>query len=102
MNQQMMMRLRKMQKQLQEAQEKLQNSEFTGTAGGMVSATIKGTHEVVSIKIDPEAFESKEDIEMIEDSIVSALNDANRKLEAETEKVLGPYAGAAGGMGGLF
>lgn len=101
MNQQMMMRLRKMQKQLEEAQAKLQSTVFTGTAGGIVTVKMKGTHEVLSVEIDPEAFESKEDIEMIQDSIVSAINDANRQLEAETAKVLGPYT-SMGGMGGLF
>lgn len=100
MNQQAMMRLKKMQKQMMEAQEKLEQTVFTGTAGGgMVSVEVKGTHEVVSIKIDPEALESKDDIEMIEDSLVAALNDANKKIEAESQKALG---GFGGGFGGLF
>ena len=77
MNQQAMMRLKKMQKQMMEAQEKLESTVFQGTAGGgMVTVEVKGTHEVVSVKIDPDALESKEDIEMIEDTIVAALNDA--------------------------
>ena len=67
MNQQAMMRLKKMQKQMMEAQEKLESTVFQGTAGGgMVTVEVKGTHEVVSVKIDPDALESKEDIEMIE------------------------------------
>ena len=71
MNQQAMMRLKKMQKQMMEAQEKLESTVFQGTAGGgMVTVEVKGTHEVVSVKIDPDALESKEDIEMIEDTIV--------------------------------
>lgn len=100
MNQQAMMRLKKMQKQMMEAQEKLEATVFTGTAGGgMVTVEIKGNHEVVSVKIDPDALESKDDIEMIEDTIVAALNDATKKLEAESQKVLG---GFGGGFGGLF
>lgn len=100
MNQQAMMRLRKMQKQMEEAQAKLESTVFTGTAGGgMVTVEVKGTHEVVSVKIDPDALESKEDIEMIEDTIVAALNDANKKIDAESQKVLG---GFGGGFGGLF
>lgn len=100
MNQQAMMRLRKMQKQMEEAQAKLESTVFTGTAGGgMVTVEVKGTHEVVSIKIDPDALESKEDVEMIEDTIVAALNDANKKIESESQKVLG---GFGGGFGGLF
>ena len=95
-----MMRLKKMQKQMMEAQEKLEATVFTGTAGGgMVTVEVKGNHEVVSVKIDPDALESKDDIEMIEDTIVAALNDATKKLEAESQKVLG---GFGGGFGGLF
>ena len=65
----------------------------------MVTVKVKGTHEVLSIEIDPDALESKEDIEMIQDSIVAALNDANKKLESESQKLLG---GFGGGLGGLF
>ena len=100
MNQQAMMRLKKMQKQMMDAQKQLEESVFTGTAGGgMVTVEVKGTHEVLSVTIDPDALESKEDIEMIQDSIVAALNDANRKLESESQKLLG---GFGGGLGGLF
>ena len=100
MNQQAMMRLKKMQKQMMDAQKQLEETVFTGTAGGgMVTVKVKGTHEVLSIEIDPDALESKEDIEMIQDSIVAALNDANRKLDSESQKLLG---GFGGGLGGLF
>lgn len=100
MNQQAMMRLKKMQKQMMEAQEKLESTVFTGSAGGgMVTVEVKGSHEVVSVKIDPEALESKDDIEMIEDTIVAALNDAIKKIENETQKSLGAFGG---GFGGLF
>ncbi len=96
MNQQQMLRLKKMQKQMMEAQAKLEASVFTGTAGGgMVTVEVKGTHEVLSVKIDPDALESKEDIEMIEDTLVAALNDANKKLEDATQKIMGGF----GGMG---
>ena len=97
MNQQAMMRLKKMQKQMMEAQAKLEASVFTGTAGGgMVTVEVKGTHEVLKVTIDPDALESKEDIEMIEDSIVAALNDANKKLENESQKLLGGFGGGLG------
>jgi len=81
---------------MMEAQAKLEASVFTGTAGGgMVTVEVKGTHEVLSVKIDPDALESKEDIEMIEDTLVAALNDANKKLEDATQKIMGGF----GGMG---
>lgn len=100
MNQQAMMRLKKMQKQMMDAQKQLEETVFIGTAGGgMVTVEVKGTHEVLSVTIDPDALESKEDIEMIQDTIVAALNDANRKLDSESQKLLG---GFGGGLGGLF
>ena len=95
MNQQQMMRLRKMQKQMMEAQEKLESTVYTGTAGGgVVEAQVKGNHEVVGIKIDPEAIE--DDLEMVQDMIVLALNDANKKIEAESQKLLGGFGGGMG------
>ena len=72
MNQQAMMRLKKMQKQMMEAQEKLESTVFTGTAGGgVVTVEVKGSHEVLSVTIDEEA--AKDDLEMVQDMIVLAL-----------------------------
>lgn len=100
MNQQQMLRLKKMQKQMMDAQKQLEETVFTGSAGGgMVTVQVKGTHEVLSVTIDPDALESKEDVEMIQDSIVAALNDANRKLESESQKLLGGFGGGLGGFG---
>ena len=100
MNQQAMLRLKKMQKEMMAKQNELMETVFTGTAGGgMVEVKVKGDHTVVSINVDEDAFESKEDIEMIQDTIVAALNDANKKIEQKTAEVMGPFAG---GMPGLF
>ncbi len=100
MNQQAMMRLRKMQKQMEEAQAKLEATVYTGTAGGgMVKVEVRGDHEVLSVTIDPEAFESKDDIEMIQDTIVAALNDARKKLEKEQQETMGQFTGGFGGFG---
>lgn len=100
MNQQAMMRIRKMQKQMEEAQAKLEATVYTGTAGGgMVTVEVRGDHEVLSVTIDPEALESKDDIEMIQDSIVAALNDANKKLDREQQQVMGQFTGGLGGFG---
>lgn len=97
MNQQQMMKLRKMQKQMMEAQQKLEESIFTGTAGGgIVTVEVKGNHEVVSVTIDPEA--AADDIEMVQDSLVLALNDANKKIEEESQKLLGGFGGAGMGL----
>ena len=98
MNQQAMMRLKKMQKQMMEAQERLEATVFTGTAGGgAITVKVKGSHEVVSVEIDEEL--AKDDLEMVQDMLVIALNDANKKIEAETQKSLG---GFGGGIPGLF
>ncbi len=95
MNQAQMMRLRKMQKEMMEAQEHLEQTVFTGTAGGgVVKVEVKGNHEVVSVTIDPEA--AKDDIEMVQDMIVLAINDANKKIEAETQKSLGGFGAGMG------
>ena len=65
MNQQQMMRLKKMQKQMMEAQEKLESSVFTGTAGGgVVTVEVKGNHEVLSVTIDPEAAQDETEYQL--------------------------------------
>ena len=95
MNQAQMMRLRKMQKEMMEAQERLEQTIFTGTAGGgVVKVEVRGNHEVVSVTIDEEA--AKDDIEMVQDMIVLAINDANKKIEAETQKSLGGFGAGMG------
>lgn len=94
MNQQAMMRLKKMQKQMMEAQEKLENTIFKGTAGGVVTVEVKGSHEVLSVTIDKEALE--DDLEMVQDMIVLAINDANKKIDAESQKTLGAFGGGMG------
>lgn len=100
MNQQAILKLRKMQKQMMEAQKRLESTVFSGTAGGgMVEVEVYGNHAVKSVTIDPEAIETKEDVELVQDSIVAALNDANKKIDNEQEQLMGPLAG---GMPGLF
>lgn len=95
MNQQQMMKLRKMQKQMMEAQEKLETTVFTGTAGGgVVKVEVKGNHEVVSVTIDKDAME--DDLEMVQDMIVLAMNDANKKIDAESQQLLGGFGGGMG------
>ena len=95
MNQQQMMKLRKLQKQMEEAQAKLEATVFKGTAGGgVVQVEVKGNHEVVSVTIDPEA--AKDDIEMVQDMVVIALNDAMKKIDEESSKIMGGFGGGLG------
>ena len=86
-------------KQAQQMQERLQKqmaeARVEGNAGGgMVTVVINGAKQVQSLKIDPEAI-SKDDVEMLQDLIVAALNDAHRKADEEMQKQMG------GMMGGL-
>ena len=90
-----------MQKEMMEAQKRLEESIFTGTAGGgMVKVEVKGDKTVLSIDIDEDIL-NPEDKEMIQDTILMAINDAMRKVDEETQDVMGAFTGGMG-MPGLF
>ena len=85
----LMQQAQKMQKQMQEAQEKLADLEMTGQSGaGMVNVVMNGKYKVVKVTLDPKAVDS-DDVEMLEDLIVAALNDAHQKIEAHTSEEMG-------------
>ncbi len=97
--QQMMMKAQKMQQEIQKKQQELEQKEFTATAGGgMVTVTVLGNKTVQSIKIDP-ACVDPDDVEMLEDLVKAAVNEALRKCEEDRESTMGKLAP---GMGGLF
>lgn len=99
MNPAMMNKIRKMQKEMMEAQKRLEESVFTGTAGGgMVKVEVKGDKTILSIDIDEDIL-NPDDKEMIQDTILMALNDAMRKVDEETQDVMGAFTG---GMPGFF
>jgi DNA-binding YbaB/EbfC family protein len=82
-----------MMKQAQQMQERLQQQmhelRVEGNAGGgMVTVVINGAKQVQSLKIDPEAV-SKEDVEMLQDMIVAAINDAHRKADEAMQQTMG-------------
>jgi DNA-binding YbaB/EbfC family protein len=88
-----------MMQQAKEMQQKLQQQmagvRVEATAGGgMVTVTMSGAKQVLSVKIDPEVV-SKEDVEMLQDLLVAALNDANRKVDEQLGQSM------SGLMGGL-
>lgn len=86
-----------MQQQLLAAQERLANSVVHGKAGGgLVEATVKGSGEVVAVKIDPKVVDP-DDIETLQDLIVGALTDASKQVNALTREQLGPLAGGQPG-----
>jgi DNA-binding YbaB/EbfC family protein len=99
------MNIQNMMKQAQQMQERMQKQmadmRIEATAGGgMVTVVIDGAKQVHSIKIDPEAV-SKDDVEMLQDLILAALNDAHRKADEAMAKQM---QGMMGGMKipGLF
>jgi DNA-binding YbaB/EbfC family protein len=85
--------IQQMMKQAQQMQERLQKemaalSVEASAGGGMVTAIVNGAKQLLSIKIDPEVV-SKDDIEMLQDLIVAAVNDAHRKADEEMQKKMG-------------
>ena len=96
MNMQALMKqAQQMQEQLKKAQDELKEREFIGSAGGgMVNVTVSGAKEVLAVSIKPEAVDP-EDIEMLEDLVTAAVNDALNKV-AEKERELMPNMGGLG------
>jgi nucleoid-associated protein EbfC len=94
---QMMKQAQKMQEQLQKQMQELQVEATSG--GGMVTVVVNGSKQVLSIKIDPEVV-SKDDVEMLQDLILAAVNDAQRKADEELQKSMGGMLG--GKIPGMF
>lgn len=82
----MMKKIQQMQEDMARIQEEVENSEFTSSSGGgMVEVTVNGKHEVLSVKMDPEIVDPNE-IEMLEDMILAALNESIRKANDAMEQ----------------
>lgn len=82
----MMKQIQKMQDEMEAKQAEVQESDFTASAGGgAVEVVVSGSHEVKSIKIEPEVVDP-EDVEMLEDLLIASLNEANRKAAEAMEK----------------
>ena len=89
----MLRQVQKMQEALKAKTEELEGREFTGTASGeMVSVTMTGKHQVTAVKIKPEAVDP-DDIEMLEDLVAAAVNDAIRQVDETTESEMGKITG---------
>jgi hypothetical protein len=99
---------KKMKKMLEEAQrmqEKLQRdlAEVRVTAsagGGVVTATVDGQKQLLELKIDPGAVDP-DDIDMLQDLVVAAVNEAARRVDEEIQEKRGGMMGGMGGLGGL-
>lgn len=90
----LMKQAQQMQQKMQQMQEEIQNMEVVGEAGaGMVKVTMTGRHDVKHVAIDPSL--GSEDLEMLEDLIAAAVNDAVRKVEVVSQEKM---KGMTGGM----
>ncbi len=102
MNQaQMMKQAQKMQQEMLRMQEEMENKTYTATTGGgMVTAEVNGKHEVVSLQINPEAVDP-DDVEMLQDMVIGAVNEAMRAADADAASNMSRLTGGLN-LGGLF
>ena len=97
----LMKQAQKMQKQMEENQKALEEKSFSVTVGGgAVEITMSGKKEITGVKIDPEAVDP-DDVEMLEDLIMSAVNEVYRKVDEETQAAMSKLTGGFGGLGGF-
>lgn len=95
--QKLMMEAQKMQAKLQKEQVELENSTYEGTSS-LVTVLINGKKEVKNIKINIEEDITKDDVEMLEDMLMVAMNDAVKKADADKENRLGKYSQGLSGL----
>ena len=94
----LMKQAQRMQRQMEEGQKELETKEFTGTAGGgAVEVTVTGKKEVVSVKLAEDAVDP-DDIEMLQDLIVAATNEALKQAEDANNEMMGKMTGGLGGF----
>ena len=97
----MMKQAQKLQQEMLRMQQEQETKTYTAKAGGgMVSATVNGKHEVVNIEINPEAVDP-DDVEMLQDLIMAAVNEAMRTADAEAANNMSRLTGGMN-LGGLF
>ena len=96
----MMKQAQKMQQEMLRMQAEQEAKTFTAKAGGMVAATVNGKHELVNMEINPEAVDP-DDVEMLQDMIMAAVNEAMRAADAEAANNMSRLTGGLN-LGGLF
>ena len=97
----MMKQARMMQQELLRMQEEQENKTYSAKAGGgMVAATVNGKHEVVGLEINPEAVDP-DDVEMLQDMVIAAVNEAMRAAETDAANNMSRLTGGLN-LGGLF
>ncbi len=96
---QMIRQAQKMQEAMEKAQEELNAKVYTATSGGgMVTVTVNGKKEVTKVDLKPEVVDP-EDVELLEDMIAGAVNEAIRAAEADAQQVMGAVTGGMKGPG---
>lgn len=99
--QNIMKQAQRMQRQMEETQKELQSREYSASAGGQaVTATVNGSRELISVKIAPEAVDP-DDVEMLQDLIVAAVNEAMKQAESDSTSEMSRFTGGLGGGLGL-
>ena len=97
----MMKQAQKLQQEMMRMQQEQEAATFTAKAGGgMVSATVNGKHELVGLEINPEAVDP-DDVEMLQDMVIAAINEAMRTADAEAAQNMSRLTGGMN-LGGLF
>ncbi len=97
----LMKQAQKMQQKMAEQQAALEEKEYTAKAGGgAVEVTVSGKRELTKVTIDPDAVDP-DDVEMLQDMIIAAANEALRAAEDDAAKTMGGLTGGMGGMGGF-
>ena len=97
----LMKQAQRMQRQMADQQKALEEKEFTATAGGgAVEVTVTGNRQVTKVVLQPEAVDP-DDIEMLQDLIVAAVNEALRKVDEEVTASMSKMTGGIGNLGGL-
>lgn len=92
----------RMQKQMEEKTKEMEEKIWEASAGGgAVTVKVSGKKEVLEVKLTPEVVDP-DDIEMLQDLIVAATNEALRKMEEESAEMMNSIAGGFGNLGGLF
>lgn len=98
----MMKQMQKMQKKMAEAQDELLKKTVEGTAGGgMVTVVVSGGKQILAVKIKEEVVDP-EDIEMLQDLVLTATNDALKKIDEMTNSTMGQFTKGLNLPGGLF
>lgn len=95
--QNLMREAQKMQKELQKTQEELSNTVYEGVSS-LVKVVVNGNKDVKSVKLSVDDSFEKDDLEMLEDMIILAFNDAFKKVDADKEKKLGKYGQGLSGL----